>query len=186
MFTFLKLCRHISRTLQITWIKHLPLAFQTILFSLQWTSRPCTTNIPHDEGIKACWEVWDRRTIQQLSTESLLKLLEHVLKLNNFMFNGEHYKQIRSTAMGTKMAPSYANTFNGKIGTQPVLRAPFKPLGWLRFLIRRYWDEMDWKLPYWLYITFANSFHNSIKFTVKISSFNKMYFWIHQLWKMVK
>eukprot|EP00105_Crassostrea_gigas_P014468 XP_011431136.1 PREDICTED: uncharacterized protein LOC105330902 [Crassostrea gigas] len=48
------------------------------------------TNIPHDEGIEAHREVWDSRTIQQPSTESLLKLLGHVLKLNSIMFNGEH------------------------------------------------------------------------------------------------
>eukprot|EP00105_Crassostrea_gigas_P005310 XP_011418863.1 PREDICTED: uncharacterized protein LOC105322042 [Crassostrea gigas] len=92
------------------------------------------TNIPHDEGIEACREVWDSRAIQQPSTESLLKLLEHVLKLNNFMFNGEHYIQISGTAMGTKMAPSYANIFMGRLERSLLLRAPFKPLSWLRFI----------------------------------------------------
>lgn len=67
------------------------------------------TNISHDEGIEVCREVLDIRTIQQSSTESLLKLLKHVLKLNKFMFNGENYIQINGTAIGTKMAPSYAN-----------------------------------------------------------------------------
>lgn len=48
------------------------------------------TNNSHDEGIEACREVWEGITVQHLSTESLLKLLEYVLQLNNFMFNGEH------------------------------------------------------------------------------------------------
>jgi hypothetical protein len=38
-----------------------------------------------------------------------------VLKKNNFTFNGDHYLQINGTAMGTKMAPSYANTFMGNL-----------------------------------------------------------------------
>jgi hypothetical protein len=38
-----------------------------------------------------------------------------VLKKNNFTFNGDHYLQINGTAMGTNMAPSYANIFMGKL-----------------------------------------------------------------------
>ena len=140
----------------------------TLLVTMDVTS--LYTNIPHDEGIEACREVWDSKTIQHPSTESLLKLLEHVLKLNNFMFNGEHYIQISGTAMGTKMAPSYANIFMGRLERSLLLRAPFKPLSWLRFI-----DDIEMK---WVenrdclndFITFANSFHNSIKFTVDISS----------------
>jgi hypothetical protein len=41
--------------------------------------------------------------------DKLIQLFEHVLKFNNFMFNCEHYLQISSTAMETKMAPSDAN-----------------------------------------------------------------------------
>jgi hypothetical protein len=38
-------------------------------------------------------------------------MITMVLKKNNFTFNGDHYLQINGTAMGTKMAPSYANIF---------------------------------------------------------------------------
>lgn len=122
----------------------------TRLVTMDVTSLYTNTNIPHDE--------------------SLLKLLEHVLKLNNAMFNGEHYIQISGTAMGTKMAPSYANIFMGRLERNLLLRAPFKPLSWLRFI-----DDIEMK---WVenrdclndFIIFANSFHNSIEFTVDISS----------------
>ncbi|XP_062596387.1 uncharacterized protein LOC134257802 [Saccostrea cucullata] len=50
----------------------------TLLVTMDVTS--LYTNIPHDEGIDACREVWDSRSIQVPSTESLAKLLEHVLK----------------------------------------------------------------------------------------------------------
>ncbi|XP_062586229.1 uncharacterized protein LOC134247840 [Saccostrea cucullata] len=47
----------------------------TLLMTMDVTS--LYTNIPHDEGIEACREVWDSRSIQIPSTESLAKLLEH-------------------------------------------------------------------------------------------------------------
>ena len=44
-----------------------------------------------------------------------------VLKNNIFEFNGDHYLQLQGTAMGTKMAPSYANLFMGQL--EPKLQA---------------------------------------------------------------
>ena len=140
----------------------------TLLVTMDVTS--LYTNIPHDEGIEAYREVWNQRVSQHPSTESLVQLLEHVLKFNNFMFNGEHYLQISGTAMGTKMAPSYANIFMGKLERRLLHHAPTKPLSWLRFI-----DDIEMK---WVdgrdslndFIERANSFHYSIKFTVEIST----------------
>jgi hypothetical protein len=56
-----------------------------------------------------------KETIEVFPTECLVQLLTLVLKHNNFTFNGEHFLQINGTAMGTKMAPSYANIFMGKL-----------------------------------------------------------------------
>ena len=36
-----------------------------------------------------------------------------ILTTNNFIFNDQHYLQIHGTAMGTKMAPFFANLFLG-------------------------------------------------------------------------
>jgi hypothetical protein len=47
-----------------------------------------------------------------------------VLKHNNFTFNGEHFLQINGTVMGTKMAPSYANIFMGKLEKLIIQSAP--------------------------------------------------------------
>ncbi|XP_061186995.1 uncharacterized protein LOC133195147 [Saccostrea echinata] len=69
----------------------------TLLVTMDFTS--LYTNIPHNEGIEACREVWDSRSIQIPSTESLAKLLEYVLKYDNFMFNGEHLLQVNDTTM---------------------------------------------------------------------------------------
>ncbi|XP_056017307.1 uncharacterized protein LOC125656461 [Ostrea edulis] len=145
----------------------------TLLVTMDVTS--LYTNIPHDEGIEACREVWNNRVIKCPSTESLIQLLEHVLKFNNFMFNGEHYLQISGTAMGTKMAPSYANIFMGRLERRLLHYSPVKPLSWLRFI-----DDIEMK---WVngreslddFIEMANSFHNSIKFTVEISTSNNTF-----------
>jgi hypothetical protein len=44
-----------------------------------------------------------------------VEMLTLVLKNNNFTVDGNHYLQINETAMGTKMAPSYANTLMGDL-----------------------------------------------------------------------
>ena len=38
----------------------------------------------------------------------------------NFTFNGEHHLQVNGTAKGTKMAPSVANMFMGKLEQQII------------------------------------------------------------------
>ena len=70
-------------------------------------------NIKHREGINAIRQYLDthrKNGVTPFNT-SILTLLEHVLKCNNFQFNGDFYLQINGTAMGTKLAPSYANIF---------------------------------------------------------------------------
>ena len=105
-----------------------PLPSGTILVSMDVTS--LYTNIPHNDGIEACREAWDQRAVKEPPTECLVQLLTLVLKHNNFTFNGEHFLQINGTAMGTKMAPSYANIFMGKLEKLIIQSAPHKPLSW--------------------------------------------------------
>ena len=66
------------------------------------------TNIPHDEGLKACSQAFielEKTNPQQPPAEILAKLLEIVLKNNTFEFNNQCFKQLYGTAMGTKLAP---------------------------------------------------------------------------------
>ena len=51
------------------------------------------------------------KTVFNLQYNSLLELLKIVKHKNNFQFNRKHYLQIGGTAMGTRVAPSYANLF---------------------------------------------------------------------------
>ncbi|XP_033729648.1 uncharacterized protein LOC117318802 [Pecten maximus] len=127
------------------------------------------TNIPHEDGIIACRSAWDTRGNKHPSTDSLVELLKLVLTLNNFTFNGEHYLQVSGTAMGTKMAPSYANVFMGHLETRLLIEAPSKPLSWFRFIddIEIKWTAGRESLEE--FVRFANEFHRTIKFTADIS-----------------
>jgi hypothetical protein len=88
--------------------------------------------------------------------------------------NGEHFLQINGTVMGTKMAPSYANIFMGRLERNLLMQAPVKPLGWLRFIddIEMKWAESRKDLDN--FIELANGFHTSIKFTVEISRVGRL------------
>ena len=68
------------------------------------------TNIPHDDGVAA---IINRGEIfnNTKNYTTTAKLAELVLKNNIFKFNDEWYIQQQGTAMGTKMAPAYANIF---------------------------------------------------------------------------
>ena len=72
------------------------------------------TNIPHNEGMKACEQALETHRSPTPPTTYLTKMIELILKLDNFSFNEEHYLQVQGTAMGTRMAPSYANLFMAK------------------------------------------------------------------------
>ena len=68
------------------------------------------TNIPHNEGTQAVKELLaTHRDTNALPHNSyIIELLEVVLTSNYFDFNGKHDHQKSGTAMGTKLAPSYA------------------------------------------------------------------------------
>ena len=69
------------------------------------------THIPHTEGIAAARKALENRPVRQPPTEDIVQLIKLVLSRNCFTCKEQHYKQITGTAMGTRMAPSYANLF---------------------------------------------------------------------------
>ena len=145
-----------------------PCPDNTLLVSLDVVS--LYTNIPHADGIEACREAWDSRDIKDPPTETLVDLLKLVLQCNNFTFDNKHYLQVQGTAMGTKMAPSYANVFMGRLENCLLQSVPLTPSLWLRFI-----DDIDMRWPHGQdtlsnFLTLANSFHPSIKFTHEVSN----------------
>ena len=126
------------------------------------------TNIPNDEGIRACHEAWrDRETTdpQHPPAEVLRHLLEIVLKLNTFEFDNKHYLQKFGTAMGSKLAPAYANTFMGKLEKSILDSAPKEPRYYRRFIddIFMIWQHSEEELTEFL--TRMNKTNKSIQFT---------------------
>ena len=73
------------------------------------------TNIDIDEGLTIVEEELEKASQSRPTHKTLSCLLEKVLKLNNFIFNGEHYIQIKGTAMGTRVAPNFANVYTGRL-----------------------------------------------------------------------
>ena len=72
--------------------------------------------------------------------------------------------------MGTRIAPSYANLFMGKLEKEALKNAPFKPYVWWRFIddIFMVWTEGEDNLK--TFIHYLNSIHPTIKFTHEYSN----------------
>jgi hypothetical protein len=75
------------------------------------------TNILHSEGKQSVLYYLQNNPdnytrAEQPTPDVLVELIDIVLKNNVFEFHNKYYLQIQGTAMGTKMAPAYAN---GKI-----------------------------------------------------------------------
>ena len=92
------------------------------------------TNIPHMEGIQSTKEMLAiHKPPDTLPYNSyIVELLELVLTNNHFEFNGEFYHQLSGTAMGTKLAPSYANLFMSKFEDKYVYTYPLQPQLWIK------------------------------------------------------
>ena len=88
-----------------------------------------------------------------------------VLTKNYFSFNKKLHRQIHGTAVGTRMAPSYANIFMKYVETQLIDASPKKPKIWLRFIddIFMIWGHGRHALENFKHL--ANNVHPTIKFS---------------------
>ena len=123
------------------------------------------TNIPNNEGIYAVEETLSKNNIS-LSLINVIKIFLHlILTLNNFIFNGKHYLQIKGCAMGTKCAPNYANLFMGDFESKHIYpRIQNKSLLYHRFIddIFLIWTSSKNELQ--TFLQEINQIHDSIKF----------------------
>ncbi|XP_073188346.1 uncharacterized protein [Lepidochelys kempii] len=88
------------------------------------------TNIPHKDGLQAV-----KNTIPDNVTANLVaELCDFVLTHNYFTFGDNVYLQISGTAMGTRMAPQYANIFMADLEQRFLSSRPLKPLLYLRYI----------------------------------------------------
>ena len=146
-----------------------PLPENTLLVTMDVQS--LYTNIPTDEGLRSSARalLHNRDHHDKPSTTELISLLRLVLTCNNFEFNGEHFLQINGTAMGTKVAPSFANIFMAESEETHLLKHTLLPLVWWRFIddIFCIWTYSETDLQE--FMTYLNSCHPTIKFTCEYS-----------------
>ena len=129
------------------------------------------TNIPQTEGIAACKLALDEMKDNQSSpaNSSLDHLLKLVLSTNNFEFDGVHYTQISGTAMGTKLAPSYANIFMAKFEHTYAYPHHTKFLVWWRYIDDIFTIFDCDRATAESFVNDLNNCHPTIKFTAEFS-----------------
>ena len=123
--------------------------------------------MPHKEGIEAFRKALNSSghlSHSRLKTKSICDLMHMILTMNNFEFDNNHFIQLHGTAMGTRMAPAYANFSMGDLVEKRLAQFSLKPYLWWRYI-----DGED-KLED--FINHINSLHSTIKFTHEFSKFH--------------
>ena len=129
------------------------------------------TNIPNGEGLAASMRALECNRPGQVKPTNLtiIKMLEMVLKKNNFQFNGEHFLQVGGTAIGTKAAPSFAVVYMGDFEDKYVYPYHKQPQLYLRYIddIFMLWQHGPDELE--VFFNHLNSRVDTIKFTIESS-----------------
>ena len=125
---------------------------------------------PHEEGIQSALHFLSNhkenyKHPEQSNPEILGELMNLVLK----KFNEQFYLQIQGTAMGTKMAPAYANLFMGKLEEQLINLAPNHIHTWKRFIDDIFIIWTGTTAEFEEYMHTINQIHPTIKFTHEVS-----------------
>ena len=126
---------YLKDTLLINELSEILIEPNTLLVTIDVKS--LYTCIPHQEGNAAYREVLSSTPEDNLERHHifvLICLLEIVLKNDTFEFDNKFYKQLQGTAMGTKLAPTYANLFMGKLEHEILSPAPLKPIFYKRYI----------------------------------------------------
>ena len=129
------------------------------------------TNIPNKDGAEATYEYLEkyRDSEAKPSNLSIAELLWLVLTLNNFQFNDTNYLQIGGTAMGTRLAPSFANLYMYHFEDKFVYPYHLQPQVWYRYIddVFMIWDYGKDELD--KFVTHLNMCNANITFSSEIS-----------------
>ena len=159
----------------INFLEKTKIGQDTILVSMDVSS--LYTNIPQEEGMNIVCKAYEKfhKHNTPIPTHYLREMLGLILNENSFQFNGENFLQTHGTAMGTKMAVSFANIFMAEIETKLIQQSDTKPREWKRYIddVFSLWDCDRKNVERFIYQ--ANKFHPTIKFTAEISE-NKITF----------
>jgi hypothetical protein len=110
------------------------------LFTLDVSS--LYTNIPIGDGIEAVKHFFQKYPCPDRPDSHLITLLSISLFKNDFLFNGQMYRQKKGVAMGKQYAPTFANLYMS-LWEEKILNLPGpKPALWLRYIddIFGIWD----------------------------------------------
>ncbi|OCT68817.1 hypothetical protein XELAEV_18040110mg [Xenopus laevis] len=98
---------------------------------------PCTTLYStvaaNEEGIAACQHFLE---INHMPTVPTLQLIRFILTHNYFSLGDAIYLQLMGSAMGSKMAPQYANLFMAQLEENDLASCNTRPLTYLRKIAR--------------------------------------------------
>lgn len=139
------------------------------------------TNIDKDLGIEALnyWiEKLKDKIRSRFSKQFICEAIKIILENNVFHFDSKHYLQIKGTAMGTKMAPTYANLvlayleeklYDSCTGTNSEYGSYIRE-NFLRYLDDCFiiWPKSQWKLVD--FTEHLNKLHPNLRFTQDIST----------------
>ena len=101
---------------------------------------------------------------------TILKFINLLLTCNNLTFQGNHFVQQTGTAMGTKMAATYANLFMGHLEEQLLDQTTLKPLFWFRFIDDIFFLWTFGRIKLNQFYEQCNNFDPHIKFEQSVSS----------------
>ena len=139
-------------------------------------------NIPHDEGLSALRKRLDLRQEKDVTTSTVVKIAEVVLKHNIFTFKAKTLKSKRGTAVDTKFAPPYSILFMPELEEEIVSEIKLKSYMWWRYIddIFSLWEHGEDKLKE--FTKHLNEKNLIIKLTVEWSqisiNFLDVIFWL--------
>ena len=105
--------KHVKSNLRDTthFLNNLPNKVQPKTLLASFDIEALYSNIPHDLGIQAeeyGLDKYPEELRNRFSKDFVLDGIKFILENNTFSFNQAHFKQVKGTAMGTKVAPVYA------------------------------------------------------------------------------
>ena len=99
-----------------------------------WDVKSLYTSIPTEGGVAACRKKLESSGKSSVLVNVIVKFINLILRYNIFRFANGFFLQKVGTAMGTRMAPNYANLFMGDLEEEILDSYPLKPLVWYRYI----------------------------------------------------
>lgn len=139
------------------------------------------TTIPHQYGLEAMgyWlEKYPNDIPERIDKSFITEGLKFILQNNYFEFNRHIYKQISGTAMGTKVAPTYANLVMAYLEVQIYEQSRLKyGLDFHRYMLKNWKRYLDDCLILWSHTltqllefkNIINGINSHIQFTMEYS-----------------